>query len=413
MKNLLLLSGLLLSPILLRAQTVLLNHPMVTVEENVTVHIIGNVEAQGNLDLNGQIEVEGSWLHSGTAAFNGQLVLSGDYTDTGTSQWSADSQLTLDGSLQNISGISQTMGILKLAGEGDKRFDQTLTIGQNLIMENGWLLADTVTLLDGAHIGQGHDNSYIIGWLSLKGNEKIYYPIGNENNYTPLIIKNLGGGELRLAIKGTLTSRSSDFIAGTNLQQLSGTHHWQVSWEEGSSQNTYLQLPFFDSEFNESPEDLNYLVVAEASANQRAFRSLGQSERIIIDGYEGIGSALSMSDTLGMSLYTLGVSTSFEEQTSFFIPNALIYQAALEDDRLIKIYSQDISGDEFLFRIYNTAGEIVHESFSFSQMSTQGWNGINIRNGNMVPPGVYNYLMTGRFNNGKIINHSGSVMVIH
>jgi len=83
---------------------------------------------------------------------------------------------------------------------------------------------------------------------------------------------------------------------------------------------------------------------------------------------------------------------------SAFTPN----QDGLNDT--FKVISEDIN--EFNLKIFNRWGEKLFESSN----QAQGWDG-TYKN-TACPAGVYTYVLFVKFNDGKILNHSGTLTLI-
>lgn len=80
------------------------------------------------------------------------------------------------------------------------------------------------------------------------------------------------------------------------------------------------------------------------------------------------------------------VSVAFDK---LFPPNAFSPNAAREEDREFRIYSEGVIDEGYHLLIFNRWGEIIFES----QSQQNGWNG-RMKNGNFAPAGVYSWVIT-------------------
>jgi gliding motility-associated-like protein len=85
-------------------------------------------------------------------------------------------------------------------------------------------------------------------------------------------------------------------------------------------------------------------------------------------------------------------TTSREISVAFdrlFPPNAFSPNAAHEEDREFRIYSEGVVDDGYHLLIFNRWGEVIFES----QSQQNGWDG-RMKNGNFAPAGVYSWVIT-------------------
>lgn len=364
------------------------NAPMI-ISSNTQVAISGNLVTTDSLINQGQVFLAGNWQNNGAFVSNtGEVMLNGT-------------------AMQTVNSSHLIINHLAIMGGGDKLFNNNLTITGELELMDGYLVpADTnvhIVMGPDSQIFGGSSDSFVDGMLYLSGTGNLFYPIGKNNLFLPVEIFNLQGTSAILGYEAHEPNPNP--IAGIGLSSVSDRRYWRRNILAGNVNPYQITLSVLNDEgFNE----VNDIVVAEAESLQNGFRSLGQYH------YRGdvMSGMVTSFDLVGNDFLALGITTDAADQKDIFIPSGLSPYAADPDDAVIKIYSSDLRPDDFLFRIYNKRGELVYESLSLQAMMTSGWNGLNIANGRLVEPGIYNYTMTCKSNSGEVIDKTGTITMV-
>ena len=88
---------------------------------------------------------------------------------------------------------------------------------------------------------------------------------------------------------------------------------------------------------------------------------------------------------------------------SVFVPELFSPNSDGHNDRLI-VHGNDIR--ELKFSIFDSNGRRVYRTTSISEITNAGWDGR--QGGNMIPPGVYIWLVEGEFKNGTPVTYQGN-----
>ncbi|HVD97167.1 MAG TPA: gliding motility-associated C-terminal domain-containing protein [Cytophagaceae bacterium] len=91
---------------------------------------------------------------------------------------------------------------------------------------------------------------------------------------------------------------------------------------------------------------------------------------------------------------------SISNNTLMYVPNVFSPNAIDDQNKTLKVYSDNLLPDGFKFLIYNKWGNLMYETTDLMEIQSKGWDG-----GPMVE-GVYTYLVVGKFKNGKDVKES-------
>jgi gliding motility-associated-like protein len=91
-----------------------------------------------------------------------------------------------------------------------------------------------------------------------------------------------------------------------------------------------------------------------------------------------------------------------------FPPNAFSPNAALEEDREFRIYSEGIVNDGYKLLIFNRWGEVIFTSYS----QEEGWNG-KMKNGSNAPAGAYFWVLEFSDFVGNTYAQQGTVTLLY
>ncbi|MFW5756959.1 MAG: gliding motility-associated C-terminal domain-containing protein, partial [Tangfeifania sp.] len=118
--------------------------------------------------------------------------------------------------------------------------------------------------------------------------------------------------------------------------------------------------------------------------------SPGSNEENPVHSFENMGTynvVLTAFNDFGCTDTTNArVSVAFDK---LFPPSAFSPNAALEEDREFRIYSEGVVDKGYQLLIFNRWGEVIFESNS----QQNGWDG-KMKNGNFAPAGVYTWVIT-------------------
>ncbi|QHT66262.1 hypothetical protein GXP67_06115 [Rhodocytophaga rosea] len=359
-----------------------------------------------HITANTIVSVDGSAVNEGTFTNNGALSVSGDW-DNRSDYNPGTGTFILNGNTQQaVRHNNQNFYKLQIAGMGEKILESHVTVTQELQLTNGLVTPDQQSVFlikEKAVINGGSNQSYINGRLFQEGTGNKFFPIGKNGRYKPVLLDQIEGVSPVAGFE--LFEPNLQAQPGGDLQEVSQIRYWQQTMLSGILNKAFITLSFDQTE---NFANIDSLVVAEANGPGGVFRSLGMSKTTgsLVEGT--ITSKLPISG----NFFSIGVARNEVTSNLLFIPNAFSPLAALEEDRVVKIYGKNISQENLLFRIYNRWGNQVYESTSLEELSSKGWNGTNMNTGATESSGVYTYTLQGKFNTGKSFKKVGTISLI-
>jgi hypothetical protein len=180
---------------------------------------------------------------------------------------------------------------------------------------------------------------------------------------------------------------------------------------------TITIVPFPNASFSYLPDE-NYLFVAiefypvENNADSYTWNFGDGNVSTAKNPVHAFGSVNDFEVTLTVENQgcesSSSVIVSVAEQRVIYVPNMFSPSAADPENRVVKVYGEGISPDNFLFRILNRWGNTLFETTSLDLAQNQGWDG-RARNGEMQAIGTYTYIVKGMFLDGVPFEKVGTV----
>jgi hypothetical protein len=356
------------------------------------------------IHVNGKITVNGSLTNTGTVENNGVVEVSGNYNNQQT--YTGPGKLVLTGnSVQTITTNNEPVNTLKIEGNGSVVVKNDLYIKDSLVLVNVVITPDPgvkIILDANAKIGGGSEDAHINGMLYQQGSGQKFYPVGKNGVYAPLTIDNLSGTDPVVGIE--LSNPNPNQKNDLSMENVSRYKMWSIEVLSGTFDGSTITLAFDESD---SIVDLEKVLVAEADSLTGYFKSAGKSSAQYTTGKSGTVTSLK---AITGKYFTVGNEPL---DLRYFIPTALSPDASNIEDKVVKIYSPDVSEEySFLFRIYNKWGNLVYQTESYIEASTIGWDGKNFRSGNDEEPGIYTFTVRGSFKSGRPFTKTGTITLV-
>ena len=369
------------------AQTLNVDGAVVSLSDNAILSVDGTAVNDGSIENKGIITISENWANlKNYLSETGIFVLNGQ-------------------ELQTINHNNQNFNILQINGTGEKIITANATISTKLELIEGVVTPETgviITLLDGAETDAGHASSYINGVFYTEGTGDKFYPIGKDAYYRPVELINIEG---ETPVIGMETYASNpNAIAGRELLEVSKERYWEMTLLSGTYNDALIKIYYGEEE---NIEDIEYLVVAEASEIEGPYRNIGNSEQ---SGDNIEGTVTSEKNASG-KYFAVGKYREMKAE-DIYIPNALSPNAPDNNDKVIKIYGDLLLEQDFKFIVYNKWGNLIFTSSSLDLMTTKGWDGMNTKTGNNEITGTFNYIMVGILKNGEKVERKGSILLI-
>ncbi|MDH5598183.1 MAG: gliding motility-associated C-terminal domain-containing protein, partial [Cyclobacteriaceae bacterium] len=96
--------------------------------------------------------------------------------------------------------------------------------------------------------------------------------------------------------------------------------------------------------------------------------------------------------------------------SNLFVPSVFNPTSTNAENRVVKVYGEDISTDGFSFKVFNRWGKVVYTTQNFSDARNSGWDGTY--GSEPQENGVYTYLLQGKFNSGKQFEKTGTITLV-
>ncbi|MGB3778321.1 MAG: hypothetical protein WA960_08165 [Tunicatimonas sp.] len=332
------------------------------------------------------ITAHGSMNHQGI------LQLHNNFSANSTLEASSGS-LHLVGSNQRLELPDVTLANLTIKGGGIKQLSGQLTVLQELSLIDGILQANQSSPLfitPSAQINGGSTQSYVDGFLYHSGTGSKFYPVGSNGTYAPATLLNVTGTDPTVGIAYFPTTA----IDGTPF-------HWQVQTLGGTYAGARAELTFTapNADYSSYPDEV---MVLGAERSGSGFTSLGQSSLSV----RGDRFTISSDQPSNLPILTVGFDIA-EDTKNLYLPNAFSASAPNPEDQVVKVYGQRISSNNFYLTIQDVWGNIVYETRSWEEASTQGWRGPV---GATEVAATYRYLLKGEFVGGKRFQQSGTIL---
>ena len=372
----------------LSAQALTNNNSLLTITPGTRITVLGGALNNGDITNDGVLSISGDWMNVDTYNPGSGLFI-------------------LDGAgNQNIAHNAQDIYQLEISGGGEKIFSSDMQVTDSLFLVDGLVTPQSgvfFQVMNGAGILGGSDQSYVNGALFHEGTGLKYFPIGKNGNYRPVELINVSGSNPVVGFE--MFEPNSNPQVPLTLLAVSDTRYWQLIRRSGTYDGSVVKLKVAGDENLGTVPDLQDLVVTSADRLDSIFNSLGQS---LFSGTLQDGELTSNMPAI-REYYALGVE-GVDEERNLYVPNALSPAAPDPEDRVIKVYSDQVMDSDFMFRIYNRWGKIIYETDSFTEANTVGWTGTDADELESV--GVYQYTLTGRFISGNTFKRNGSITLI-
>ncbi len=322
----------------------------------------------------------------------GNLLLQNNFSASSTLEASSGS-IQLTGSNQRLQLSDGTLANLTVRGGGLKQLSGQLTVLQELSLIDGILQANQsspLLITSSARISGGSPQSYVDGFLYHQGTGTKFYPVGRNGTYAPATLLNVTGEDPVVGMAYSPTTA----IAGTPF-------HWQLHTLSGTYQGARAELTFTAPNADYAAYRDEVMVLG-AERSGSAYTALGQSSLNV----QGDRFTISSDQPAAVPILTVGFDIP-ENTKNLYLPNAFSASAPNPEDQVVKVYGQRISPNNFYLTIQDVWGNIVYETHSWQEASTQGWRGPI---GATEVAATYRYLLKGEFVGGKRFQQSGTIL---
>lgn len=326
------------------------------------------------------LSVQGSLVNNGTLTNNGSLVMGGVWLNNGT-YVPGEGRITFNSTSdeQIINHNAQAFSWLTIDGGGTKKFLADIVVERELILTNGIMVAENnskIVFDESVVITGGSDQSHVQGAVQHSGTGDKLFPLGNGTTYLPVQINGIATAATQVRVSstelgGTVLPKSS------SLKSISDQRYFTVDVVSGSLQSATVTLPIRNE--NSLSGGLQSLVVAQASALNDPFTSLGQSNSTGSLSTGTVTSAQAPTETL---LAVGSADNSGIEVFNAIAPNGF------ELNQYMRIANLPFPNRVLIF---NRWGDKVYEVENYDDtVSGKRFAGLDTK-GNELPSGNYFY----------------------
>lgn len=344
------------------------------------------------------VSVDGSIRSSGFVLNNGSIALSGDWLNTAVYQGLGT--VFLNGFDQQINNNHQSINALSIDGGGEKTLTGLLSIQQLLTFKEGILKVsdgDTLKLFGPVIIAGGSTSSHVDGAIISYGTGYKFFPVGKNGKYHPVELVDVTG------VSPAIEVEVQENLPAIQLA-VPATPMADIYWTRKVVKGTYDGSPISLRYNVRASIEPDHLVVLEGESLAQEFltREATLQSKSDLDIIE------SRNTTSGHIIVLAELAG--EPPHEYYFSTTLSPNASNPDNRVIKVFGDNVTALNFKFQVFNRWGLPIYESSSFTDMTSHGWDGKH--NGNIQPSGVYPYSLTYVDGNGKAVKRSGFITII-
>lgn len=341
-----------------------------------------DVSNSGLIRNSGTIETTGNWYNEASYQGSGTIVLSGT---TG----------------QSFDNNNQSVENLSLNGAGDKNIVGTLTIGKSIQFTSGILKVDdrdTLYIKENATIEGGSVASFVDGAMLVGGTGRRFFPVGRNGSYYPVTLTDIEGTRPVIQIAAFENMPDVNTSADVTIDR---RVYWTSETIEGNFKGSPVSAPVH---FEIEETERVVFVVADDLGTEF---NIVENDEIETSG----GKTFAVSkEKIKKSVFAIGELPEKALMESY-LSTTLSPNASNEDNRVIKMFGPDLTGENFHFQVINRWGNTMFETRSLEDMAASGWDGKH--HGQLVPAGAYPYRLTYVDRRGKQSTTSGFITIIY
>lgn len=349
-----------------------------------------------------QLHVDGSVLNNGFIQNQGEWFTTGDWTNTQVYQGLG--RLTLNGSAtQRLMNNGNSLYSLRIDSRGPVDVLDNVVIDNRLDLLRGVVRVSggySLTASGSATVGGGSIDSFVEGPLISRGTGYKYFPVGKSGRFYPVELLDVSGIDPVVQIEAF--ADASAFRLDGYGRVLSSAY-----WEQRVLSGTYSGSAITAGDDLPDNEDRG-IEIYQSSQKNELFTPLGNTTIV----YESPVDKVTTSNPVTRTFFLIGRPVNVAPgEAAFYFPTSLSPDAVNPDNRSVRVFGDQLSGDGFLFEVYNRWGQKVFESRSLEQMTTKGWSGEQQLGGTLAS-GAYPYLIRGKRTTGEVFEQKGVLSIV-
>jgi hypothetical protein len=361
------------------------------VSPDAVVAITGDARNDGTITNPGTIQLKGNLENLNALNSTGNFVLSGKN--------------------QSVFHKNNVFGTLIINGGGIKKLSNSITITNELDLNDGLLKPfDSTTLLlkSTAATNLGNSDSYVDGTIFTEGLSGRYFPIGKGGLFAPCELQSLKGDSTIVYGIDVVNPTTLTLTKGKQTKGVLQTRYWKMTQKQGIFSEGYASLSYSSDDTFVDPTLIGVVQSVDSAGPYDLLRNNPDITSKIA------GTSLHYSTgakPITKKFFTLG-DYVLADMSLFFVPNALSSSAKDTNDRAIRVYGDVFEKEGFSFVVSNQWGNIVYKTSSVKEMSEKGWDGINSRTHKREMTGQYLYVLKAVTLSGDAYDKAGSIWII-
>ena len=350
------------------------------------VHLDGDFVNEGFIQNQGSLFVSGNWKNSNVYQGIGNVILDGSVVQSFYNNKNAVNHLTVNGA-----GQKNMLDLVPVTSRLD------LLLGVVNVTDS-----DTLLLAQTATIGGGSPASYVEGAMTYAGSGYKFFPIGKNGNYYPVEMLDITGITPMTEIEVFENLPSVIFPPDVNPFST-------VYWQRKNIRGTFISSPL--SLGYQIPDDYtnrHVIDILQSDALDLGFSVLGTSR---VEYGNVIDKVITDAAATG-SIYVVGESIPVDGISGeFYFSTSLSPHASDPDNRVVKVFGNQLVENDFLFVVYNRWGLLVYETNSLKEMLAKGWDGT--QKGERLPSGAYPFVLKAMSRAGNVIEKRGVISIVN
>jgi hypothetical protein len=363
------------------------------------------VSAQGlyngsSLFVGVSLHVDGDVTNDGAIVNDANIEFSRDWSCPG--QYSGIGSLKAEGeSTQRIAHFGHDVFTFIVDGWGPKYVEGKMFVTNNLYLKKGIVevsALDELAVSDGGVVSGGSRDSYVDGPLTAEGTGYRFFPIGKNGKYAPLEFLHVKGQSSRYSVEvfedGPAVSIDNEIVRSPL--------YWQRRDLSGTFGGSSIAVGF-DPVLFANPEKIAMIAGTDWDTPFTLVAGARQSSN---------EDKFVAHTNLTTPIIALGETSEGWEGADLYLPTALSPNASHAENRMLRIFGDRLSPDQFHLTVFNRWGAVVFETRSLDDMADNGWDGRSPA-GNALTAGAYPYRLTALDKTGGKVEKQGVITIIY
>ena len=344
--------------------------------------------------VDGEVRNDGKFQNEGTVSFTGDWESSGNYNGQGVLEANGNGS-------QRISHYGQAVGTLVIEGWGQKYIKGDLTVTDDLNLKHGVVevsAEDGLILELNTVVHGGSPDAYVDGPLTATGNGYKFFPLGKNGTYAPIEFLDVKGQGARYSVEAFEDAP----IASLENVVVRPAVYWLRQDKQGTFESSPVAIDY-NRDFFENPANI---ILVSGTQWDKPFATITDIQ--LSEETDKISTLVPVS----APIILLGELSEKWTEADFYLSTALSPHAYHAENQNVKVFGERLSSDLFRFDVFNRWGDLIFETTSLEEMSTNGWDGRTL-NGVALMSGTYPYRLTGIDKMGNKFEKKGVITIIH